>query len=247
MKRTLLEIVQEILSEMSSDDVNSINDTIESQQVANVVKSCYNELISNRNWPHLKKLTQLDSSGTLSQPVFLKMPDNLREMLLVKYDCRKEASDKKEYKEIKYLHPDEFLSYVNKRDSLKSNVRTISGNGVDLLIVDDKAPDFYTSFDDVYIVFDSFNKNVDDTLKNSKTQILAYIEPSWVHDDAAVPDLPADAFALLIEESKSVAFLTVKQVANQKAEQRAMRQNRWLSRKAWRAHGGIRYENYGRK
>lgn len=247
MKRTLLEIVQEILSEMSSDEVNSINDTIESQQVANIVKSCYNELISNRNWPHLKKLTQLDSSGTLSKPVFLKMPEGLREMELVKYDCRKTSSDKKEFKEIKYMHPDEFLSYVNKRDSLKSNVRTISDSGVELLIVDDKAPDFYTSFDDVYIVFDSFNKNIDDTLKHSKTQILAYIEPSWVHEDNAVPNLPADAFALLIEEAKSVAFLTVKQVANQKAEQRAMRQNRWLSRKAWRAHGGIRYENYGRK
>ena len=153
MKRTLLEIVQEILSEMSSDEVNSINDTIESQQVANIVKSCYNELISNRNWPHLKKLTQLDSSGTLSKPVFLKMPEVLREMELVKYDCRKTSSDKKEFKEIKYMHPDEFLSYVNKRDSLKSNVRTIADSGVELLIVDDKAPDFYTSFDDVYIVF----------------------------------------------------------------------------------------------
>jgi len=36
-------------------------------------------------------------------------------------------------------------------------------------------------------------------------------------------------------------------MANQKAEQKAGRQQRWLSRKAWRAKGGILYENYGRK
>ena len=35
-------------------------------------------------------------------------------------------------------------------------------------------------------------------------------------------------------------------MANQKAEQKAARQQRWLSRKAWRIEGGIEYENYGR-
>lgn len=40
-KRTLLDIVQEILNDMDSDEVTSINDTIESLQVANIVRSCY--------------------------------------------------------------------------------------------------------------------------------------------------------------------------------------------------------------
>ncbi len=41
MKYTLLEIVQEILSDMDSDEVNSIDDTTESEQVATIVKSTY--------------------------------------------------------------------------------------------------------------------------------------------------------------------------------------------------------------
>ena len=36
-------------------------------------------------------------------------------------------------------------------------------------------------------------------------------------------------------------------MVNEKAEQKATRQNRWLARKAWRAHGGVRYDDYGRR
>ena len=50
MKYTLLEIVQEILSDMDSDEVNSIDDTVESQQVASIVRSAYMAIMSNRNW-----------------------------------------------------------------------------------------------------------------------------------------------------------------------------------------------------
>ena len=52
MKYTLLAIVQEILSDMDSDEVNSIDDTVESQQVASIVRSAYMAIMSNRNWAH---------------------------------------------------------------------------------------------------------------------------------------------------------------------------------------------------
>jgi hypothetical protein len=38
-KMTLLEIVQDILSDMDSDEVNSINDSVESLQLAQMIKS----------------------------------------------------------------------------------------------------------------------------------------------------------------------------------------------------------------
>ena len=40
-KMTVLEMVQDILNDMDSDEVNSINDTIEAQQVANTVRTVY--------------------------------------------------------------------------------------------------------------------------------------------------------------------------------------------------------------
>lgn len=248
MKRTLLEITQEILNEMDADNVNSIDDTIESQQVAEIVRSCYNEMISNRNWPHLRNLIQFEASGTVSKPSHMKLPANVRELSEVKYDVRKTSSGKKEFRTISYMEPQEFLSYIASRDSLASDVQVVNDfSGVQLLIYNDLAPSYYTSFDDEYLVFDSFNSSIESTLQQSKTQGLAYIEPEWSHEDGAYPDLPPDAFSKLIEEAKSTAFLTLKQMANEKAEQRAARQGRWLALKSWRVDGSLKTPNYGRK
>ena len=61
-KKTLLEIVQEILTDMVSDEVNSIDDTVESQTVASIVRSVYESMMANRNWPHTKQLVQTEAS-----------------------------------------------------------------------------------------------------------------------------------------------------------------------------------------
>ena len=248
MKKSLLEMTQNILNDMDSDEVNSISDTVESQQVANIIKSCFNEMLSNRNWPHLRKLVQLDSLSSLAKPNYLQIPSGMKEMIFFKYDVRKVDQDSTVLADVKYKNPEDFLRYISVRNSALDNVEEIRDfSGSVLLIINNAAPTYWTSFDDKHIVTDSYDKAVDDTLQASKTQCLAYIEPKWVHMDDAIPDLPEEAFAALEEEAKSTAFVTLKQMANQKAEQKASRQNRWLSRKAWRANGGIQYENYGRR
>lgn len=248
MKYTLLELVQDILNDLDSDSVNSINDTVESQQVAQIVKSTFNELISNRNWPHLKKLVQFEASGSLAKPNYLSIPSGTKELILFTYDCRKSGETASKFKEIKYLEPEDFLKKLSLRISDNTNITiVIDFSGTPLSVINDKAPEFYTSFDDEWVVTDSFDSAVESTLQKSKSQCAAYIEPSWVHEDDAYPDLPEEAFAALLEESKSTAFLVLKQMANQKAEQKATRQNRWLSRKAWRVNGGLQYPDYGRK
>ena len=40
MKRTLLEMTQDILSAIDADEVNSIDDTVEATQVATIIKNC---------------------------------------------------------------------------------------------------------------------------------------------------------------------------------------------------------------
>lgn len=247
MKKTLLEIVQSILNDLDSDEVNSIDDTIESQQVAQIVRDCYDELIANRNWPHLRKLSQFEAVS-LEKPSHLKIPLRLKELTSFKYDVIKSGETKLQYKDIKFLQPEEFLHITSQRNSTLSNVLTVTDfSGTPLLIYNNKAPQYYTSFDDVYIVCDSYDRVVDDTLKKAKTQILCYTFPDWQHTNTFIPDLPEEAFPLLIEEAKSTAFIVLKQAANQKAEQKAARQNRWLSRKAWSVSGGVQYPNYGRK
>lgn len=247
MKMTLLEMTQDILNDLDSDSVNSIADTVESEQVAQIIKTCYFEIIGNRNWPHLRKLFQLESSGTLQRPNYLRIPITLKEMEFFKYEVQKDGG-KIVQKEIKYKEPDDFLRFISTRSSTDPNVTTvIDHSGSKLLIRNDVAPTYWTSFDDFNLVTDSYDKAADDTLQNTKSQCLGYLHPTWVHVDAHVPDLPYEAFPALLAEAKSTAFISVKQMANQKAEQKAARQQRWLSRKAWRVEGEIRFDNYGRK
>lgn len=249
MKRTLIDIVREILSEMDSDDVNALGDTVESIQVASIVRSCYFEIIANRNWPHLRKLLQLEHSGDPNRPTHLKVPENIKELVFFKYNKFKGNSTVTSlFGDVTYKYPDEFLRLVSGRSFNSAHTIQIADfSGTSLLILDNVAPTYWTSFDDSYIVCDSYDKAVDDTLQKHKTQALMYIHPTWIHTEDAIPDLPAEAFPALVEEAKSTAFLTLKQMANDKAEQKARRQERWLARKAWQTHGGVRYDNYGRK
>ena len=248
MAKTLLEIVQDILSEMGADPVNNISDTVESEQTANIVRSVFEGMVSNRNWPTHRKLIVLESSNDLSKPTHLKIPFALKELSGFTYDKRRLGDVNARFEAVTYKEPLEFLAYTNLRNSSEDTIKVVYDfEGARLLIRKDMAPMYWTSFDDTHIVCDSYNSEVDDTLQSNKTQCLAYILPQWIHSDTYVPDIPEEAFPALIAEAKSTAFLSVKETANQKAEQVARKQQAWLSRKSWQTHGGIAYPDYGRK
>jgi hypothetical protein len=247
MKYTLLEIVQEILSDMDSDEVNSITDTAEAEQVAVIVKSTFNAMMVNRDWPHTRKLVSFIASGSPALPTHLKLSSNVKRMMTATYNKAKVGETRKQYLPVKYLEPDAFLRRQNQLNNDNANVDIITDpTGVELLIRNDISPEYYTSFDDSYMVFDSYDSAVDTTLQESKVQAMAYVLPAWVHTDTAIPDLPDDAFPLLVEESKAKAQFKLRQFVDSKAEVEAGRQNRWLSRKARKIEGGIRYPDFGR-
>lgn len=248
MKWTLLDIVQDILSDMDGDIVNSIDDTIESQQVAQIVKTTYYAMLSNRNWPHTRQLINFTSSNTTALPTHMYLPELVKELVFINYDVHRLDETRKRYQPIRYTTPDTFLRRTNNFNNSADNIDVIiDPTGIELLIRNDIPPTLYTSFDDNTIVFDSYDKNVDDTLQTSKVQAMGFVTPAWQQLDAFIPDLPEEAFIALVEESKSKAMFKLKQMVDQKAEQEASRQQRWLSRKAWRVEGGVAYGNYGRR
>jgi len=247
MKMSLLEIVQDILNDMSSDFVNSIDDTEESQQVAQIVKSTYFAMMSNRNWPHLKGTVVITASGDSSLPTHMNVVEDIKELVILNYNKTKVGETRKRYEKVRWTEPDDFLLRTNQENNDSDEVDVIvDPSGIELLIRNDRAPEFYTSFDDETLIFNSYDSLVDTTLQGSKVQAQAYLMPSWTHTDSAVPDLPVEAFTALLEEAKSRSALKLNQEADQKAEQEAGRQHRWLSRKAWQVKGGIKYPNYGR-
>lgn len=247
-KPNLLAIVQDILNDMDSDPVNSIDDTDEATQVAAIVKSTYEAMISNRNWPHTARIINLTASTDNLFPTYMTIDEDIKEFISVFYDKRKIDDTRLRYQEVRWKEPDDFLRYTNQRNSDADNIDVVlDPSGVKLLIQSDRAPSYYTSFDDNTLVFDSYDSAVDSTLQSAKTQARAYTIPSFELSNTFIPDLPLEAFSALIEEAKSKAQMKLKQFQDVKSEQEAGRQNRWLSRKAWRVKGGIRYPNYGRK
>lgn len=249
MKYSLIEIVGDILSDMDGDYVSSINDTDEAMQVAQIVKTTYQAILSNRNWPHTARILNITPYANNLLPTHTRIEDNVKEVISVYYDVRLNGHTRIDYRQIKYMDPDDFLRHTNQRNSDDVNCDVIlDPSGVKLLIMTNKAPEYYTSFDDTTIVFDSYDNDVDTTIQASKTQIRAYIIPEFEMEDSFVPDLPDEAFIILIEEAKSKAMFKLKQIQDIKAEQEVSRQQRWSSRKAWRAHAPDMYPySYGRK
>jgi len=249
MKLTLLEIVQSVLSEMDSDEVTSIGDTAESDQVALLARDVYLSFVSNKNWAHTQKLIQLPATFGSSKPTALKLPDDIKKLEWINYDCRRDALDQRVNQQgIKYLYPDEFIKLSNSLDVTQDFVEQFQlPGGAFISITNNANPRYWTSFDDVYLVCDSYDSSIETNLQESKTQAFASLTPTFVLNDTFVPHLPDEAFAAYIEELKSRAFVSFKQVSNPKTEQEANRQRRWLSRNQQQAHQGIRYKNFGRR
>jgi hypothetical protein len=73
-EQTLLQIVQNILSAMSSDQVNSISDTPESLQVAQIVQNKYYDIVARGDLELDEQLFQLVPSNNSTQPTIMSLP-----------------------------------------------------------------------------------------------------------------------------------------------------------------------------
>lgn len=245
---TLLEIVQDILNDLDSDEVNSISDTTEATQVAQIVKTTFNNIVDGKNYPHLTELFQLEALSDTLTPNYMKIPDTIVNVEWIQYNTRTSTDTKDKYTTIFYKTPEDFLTLVNTRDSSIATIQVVSDfSGIPLNILNNKAPQFFTSFDDKYLVFDSFDNTVNSTLIQSKSSAKGRRAVTFTLSDAFVPDLPVQLFSYLLNEAKSTAFITLKQSDNKKAEQHSISQRRRMSEDAWKLKKGISYPHYGRK
>src|ERR1700761_8266379 len=85
MKMTLLQMTQDILSSMSSDEINSISDTTESMQVATIVRQKYFDIINRLDLPDHEQLIQLTASNSNLTPVLMYIPDGTASIQWLKY------------------------------------------------------------------------------------------------------------------------------------------------------------------
>jgi len=82
---TLLQMTQNILSALDSDEVNSISDTVESMQVARIIQNKYYDLTTRGDLPEQQILLQLEASGDATKPVLMLVPATTSKIEWIKY------------------------------------------------------------------------------------------------------------------------------------------------------------------
>jgi len=246
-KMTLLDMTQEILSDMSSDEVNSISDTAEAMQVASIIKSTYFNIIDGRDWPHLYQMFALTGFADPDKPTHLSMSDSILDVDWLKYNIKLDVAEKDSFRDIIYKTPKEFMAILDNRDSTASYVQVVEDDTtIELNVYNDRAPSYYTSFDNETIIMDAFNSALESTLQGSKTQGYGKVYPTWTTSDSFIPDLPTQSFSYLVNEARATCFSRLQQSVDQKSEQHSVTQRRRMSQDAWRVADPHKYQSYGR-
>lgn len=251
MKFTLLEIVQEILSSMDSDEVNSVSDTTEAAQVAMIVRRVYLDLCNRLNLNEHFDFFQLTASGDASLPIIMYRPSSVDQVLWIKYDKRLGVSDAVDFEDIKYMDVSSFMNRMYMHNTSESNVSsttlTIGSDDITLIYKTDRQPSYWTSHDDNTIIFDSYYSTLDTTLQKSKTQCYGLIERNFdIYDDDFTPDLDGQHFSLLINEAKALAWAELKMITHVKSERESKRQWTRVHRNKQALPSGEAYSNYNK-
>lgn len=236
MRKTVLQMVQSILSDMDSAPVNSIGDSDEAMQIANVIQDTYFNIVSAREIPEHDRLVSLTALADNTRPTYFKYPDKLKAIRLFEYDGR----------EVYWKDPIKFLNDMpNAGDGVIEVLDPISNTK--LYVRNDKAPRYYTSFDDEYIICDSYDSNVDNTLQSSKSRCWGSMLPVFSLTDSFIPDIDDILFPYLLAESKSVCFSLFKSGSDPKIEQAARRLKSYVQNDQYRTKRANNRTFYGRR
>ena len=221
-------MTQSILSSLGSDEVNSISDTTESLQVAEIVKQTFFNILSRSKLDVQEELFQLTDSTDITKPVLMFRPDNVAKLEWIKYYDNSSPPDSVQYKYVTILPVRQFVDMVNSFNPVQTDTDTfnlvVEGKTYTFNYKNNKQPQFCTVIENYTIVFDGFDSGIESTLQASKTMCWGEVLPTWSMTDTFIPDLDDQQFPLLFNEAKSLAFLELKQMSHPKAEQESKRQ-----------------------
>jgi hypothetical protein len=143
----------------------------------------------------------------------------------LKYDVQTTDNAVKTYRDLMFLPLDTFLDVIHQYDEDADNVvtftHTLGADTFTFLCEDDRAPRYYTTFNDRTLLFDAYDSEVDTTLQQSKTLGYGKKDQTWTESDSFVPFLDPDFEILLLNEAKSLSFAELKQMQHQKADMSA--------------------------
>lgn len=220
---------------MDSDEINSISDSVESQQVVAVIKTVYDDLISRGDLTANKTIFNLTASGDNTKPVLMTKPLTIDRIEWIKYNTIADGETDTTWAEMQYLPVSDFMDFIHMYSVSETNVDSFThisdGFTFTFNYKNDTPPAYYTSFDGNTLIFDAYDSEVDTTLQGVKTICYGQKRTEFTEEDSFdFPALQPQQFSLLLNEAKSLAWVELKQTPHQKAEVTARRGWRHLQK-----------------
>lgn len=206
-KETLLDIVQDILSDSDGDPVNSISATVESEQCARVVRTIFDHLVDTSDITYHEGIVELDATSPAT-PNIMKRPAGFYDIEWLRYNVKVATTDPNKYEIIRYQDPSEFLDWTSNRNNQDSEVESVTlTSGYEMLVRNNIQPTFWTFLqgeDD--IIFDAYDRNLDSNLQASKSLAYGKTKPTLAMTDLSVPALPDHLFNSLKSQARALFF-----------------------------------------
>lgn len=221
IKYTLLDMVQEILAALDSDEVSTITATIESDQIARIIRGCYYDLATELQLREHETLIELNASGDPDKPVLMTTPSLIKTITQLQYNWERTEDVTPNYVRLIPLSFQEFMERqrFGDADNIGTMDVTLNGETFEFTYTNDQFPTFYTNIGNHTFLFDSYHEDYSSTLEKSRTLCTGVVYPDFTLTDNFVPELDPSQFALLRSKAKSRAFVELKQQANAEAVQ----------------------------
>ena len=192
MKLTLLQVINYYFDFTDGFRTSDIDDTVESQQVASIAEKVFHDL-NNDVFGNTSResIVQLEALADSEKPNYLRIPDTAFDIKhdAVMYNISDSLDDIK-MKEMIYQPPLAFLDRISHVPTKTTTLEVQDFSGYRMRIVTNKTPEYYTSFDDEHLVFDSYKSTVDNTLQKSKSGIITQQQRTFTPSSTYVIDFP---------------------------------------------------------
>lgn len=185
MKLTRLELVQKVLSSLNEDNITSIGESEVSIQIASLLDVVYTDLVGQFPWPFLDTVTMLE---TTSDPHIMRIPEGVFQINWVRYNKRP----------VIYKKYEDMVEILDSRNQDNDNV---DSNGA----ITNCDPSYWTSLDEEYIIFDSYNEGLVPSLSSAHISTI----PPELDTDDQYPVIPAKFVPVLLWGLLAQAHLTL--------------------------------------
>lgn len=219
MQITLLDAVKEYLDAVDGFSIDSIFETDEAQRAARIARRVFFRLFSSvDNLQSTGEFTVLQTAATLPRPVYAKIPSQVQRI----QSSRIEYKNGTGYTPVRYISPEEFMELTRGRSSTAQGAQTVEDmNQAEFVIFNNRPPQWFTCFDGVHVVFDSFDNTVSSTIVAAHARVYATAEPDFLLNDDFVIPVPTHLVPVFLDNFIDEAALLMRNEALPRTSQYA--------------------------